>query len=86
MSNVSTTIHANKEGIIAYLEEKRTYHKECSQPLPDQTGKETRTQKLRNFHRGVAEGLWLAIETIKDWAEADDIVVKEEKENTTSNG
>lgn len=71
MGDIKTTIHADKSGMIEYLAEKRAYWQGAYED-------KNRTQKQRAYASGMAEGLWLAIAAIQDWAEADNIVIADE--------
>jgi hypothetical protein len=59
MSTINRRINADKAGIIAHLQGQHDYHKERAARAS--------TQKEANRQHGVAEGLWLAIEVLKDW-------------------
>jgi ribosomal protein L7Ae-like RNA K-turn-binding protein len=71
MSTITTVIHADKAGMIAYLEEKR-------QNFTDQARNNFLSQKERARLDGHASGLELAISAVEAWAEADNIVVAED--------
>lgn len=70
MSTITTTIHADKAGMIAHLEQKRVYALEQADNM-------NTTRRNRDRAMGEANGLWLAIQSLKDWAEADAIQVEE---------
>jgi len=59
MGTVTSTITADREGFLAYLEEQRQSHLSVAE--------HSRTQKAAASERGIAEGLELAIRFVRNW-------------------